>query len=333
MKKTNENYITKIIVFFIVIMSIGIVFRKIYYKEIINSERINIITYKNDNQGYHPKVLYFEKKWNGFKYWMAFTPYKNANSDLENPCINASNDMINWEVPNGLINPLDIPINVDKVHYNSDTHLVYNNSSNQLEIFWRFVNDKDNEVTIYKSTSSDGTNWSDKEVFLYSPNRKEQDYVSPAIILENNKYRIWYVHRQKVWYMEKTVDNNKLTEAKTLDINYKNNMKTWHLDLIHNENMYEMVTVAYQNVNNRSEMSVYYTKSKDNIKWDIPQEIIKPSTISNKFDSYGLYRASILKKDKNYYIFYSGHDTQYNVGIGLMFGNDINRLRGFEVKK
>lgn len=332
MKRKNEKYILKILFFFVILFSIGIIFRKTYYKEIINSEMINLVTYENDKQGYHPKVLYFNKGWNGYKYWMAFTPYKNANSDLENPCINASNNMIDWEVPKGLTNPLDIPVDVDEVHYNSDTHLLYNEDTNKLEIFWRLVNDKDNKVTIFKSESSDGSNWSDKEVFLYSDNRKKQDYVSPAIIYDNGIYRIWYVHRQQVWYMEKNLKTGEITKPYQLNINYDNGMRTWHMDIIYQEGKYEMVTVAYKDVNNRKEMPVYYTYSSDNKNWSTPKLIIKPSTIKNKFDSYGLYRASILKIDEKYYIFYSGHDRDYNVGIGLMTGTNIEKLKAYEVK-
>ena len=69
--------------------------------------RLNIISSYGDKEAYHPKVIAFKEKWNGYKYWMSFTPYPKGKSAKENPHIVASNDLINWEVPKGLKNPLD----------------------------------------------------------------------------------------------------------------------------------------------------------------------------------------------------------------------------------
>ena len=37
--------------------------------------QLNIISEYGDNEAYHPKVLSFENDWNGYKYWMSYTPY------------------------------------------------------------------------------------------------------------------------------------------------------------------------------------------------------------------------------------------------------------------
>ena len=42
-----------------------------------------------------------------------------------------------------------------------------------------------------------------------------------------------------------------------------------------------------------------------------------------------LYRSSILYENEKYYIFYSGYDINDNVGIGIMYGEDMKRLRAF----
>lgn len=61
--------------------------------------RLNIISSYGDKEAYHPKVIAFKEKWNGYKYWMSFTPYPKGKFAKENPHIVASNDLINWEVP------------------------------------------------------------------------------------------------------------------------------------------------------------------------------------------------------------------------------------------
>ena len=62
----------------------------------IYSENMNISTFDGSNEFTHPSVLYFEKGFNGYKYWMAYTPYHNCNVNIENPCIAVSNDGINF---------------------------------------------------------------------------------------------------------------------------------------------------------------------------------------------------------------------------------------------
>lgn len=57
--------------------------------------RLNIISSYGDKEAYHPKVIAFKEKWNGYKYWMSFTPYPKGKSAKENPHIVASNDLIN----------------------------------------------------------------------------------------------------------------------------------------------------------------------------------------------------------------------------------------------
>lgn len=67
--------------------------------------RLNIETYYGGkNQPTHPSVVSFEKAWNGYKYWMAYSPFPNGNGDEENPCIAVSNDLLYWDIPQGFLN-------------------------------------------------------------------------------------------------------------------------------------------------------------------------------------------------------------------------------------
>lgn len=326
--RQKDNYFLKIALFFIIMAIAGLIFRTVYYPDFVNSEKINIITTLDNNQGYHPKIISFDKEWNGYKYWLAFTPYPKGDETKENPVVNASNDMLNWFIPTQSETPLDIPEISDSLHYNSDTHILYNEKLDQLELFWRYVDDGNNTVTIYKITSKDGKEWTEKEVFLFSENRKERDYVSPAIILEGDTYKIWYVDKKQVYYFE---INGKTDNPKKLDIKYKNNYKSWHLDVIYNQDkeIYEMVICAYQDINHRENMNLYYTNSKDNLDWTTPIVIMTPSNSEEKWDSEGLYRSSLLYENNEYYLFYSGHDEEMNVGIGIMRGENIKKLKAY----
>ena len=130
--------------FLLYIFNILIIYKKNKIK--CNSNPIFLDNKDSHLQGYHPKVISFSKFFNGYKHWMAFTPYPKADQTKENPCIIASNDLIHWITPLGMINPLDVPIISNDNSYNSDTHLLFNEDTKKLEIFWRYVNLLENKV-------------------------------------------------------------------------------------------------------------------------------------------------------------------------------------------
>lgn len=288
--------------------------------------RLNLTSKYGDNQAYHPKVVSFAKKWHGYKYYMVFSPYPYANNKYENPHIKVSNDLINWEEPIKNLNPLDEVKDNDKgKKYNSDPHLVYNSDTDKLECFWRYVDEKANIVKIYRRTSSDGKNWSKKEI-IFESKRDKCDWISPAIIYENNIYKIWYMYKNKVNYIE-TVDFKNYSEPKIINIEYEDSVKTWHLDVIHTDKGYEMLLVAFSDWNHRAFMNLYYTYSIDNEKYDIAKTILRPTTGTNYWDNSGLYRSSFIYENNKYYVFYSGQGTNNAKGIGLMSGKDIFNLK------
>ena len=80
-----------------------------------SKNKLEIETPYGDNEAYHPKVLNFKEPWNGYKYWMSYTPYPTGDDSKENPCIAVSNDLVNWKSPTEKNEPLDVPYkNVDK---------------------------------------------------------------------------------------------------------------------------------------------------------------------------------------------------------------------------
>lgn len=105
---------------------------------------MSTLTYDGSGQVVHPSIVDFKTEynldnWNGFRYWMAYTPYPYGDDAYENPSIIASNDGQNWVVPSGLKNPLeDIPSNyLSRKNYNSDPELIYDPDNKCLNLFWR----------------------------------------------------------------------------------------------------------------------------------------------------------------------------------------------------
>lgn len=153
---------------------------------------LGLITYVGNNQIVHPKVLYFPNKFGNRKYWMAYTPYPFANDRYENPCVAYSSDGYNWTNIDG--NPLDDPAGDG---YNSDTHLVYVESTGTLEIWYRYVSNYKNPPVseiIYRQTTKDGINWTEKEIVANNTSGEYVQWLSPAVIHDGEKYKVWVVN-------------------------------------------------------------------------------------------------------------------------------------------
>lgn len=138
---------------------------------------LDIPTYDGSNRATHPSGVHFRTPWNGYRRWMAFTPYPNTTH--ENPSIVASNDGENWEVPSGLTNPID-PTPPDG--YNSDTELV--RVGNKLRVYWRWFRPNDDNVLWYSETE-DGANWTDREACTLDV---YNDPLSPCIVKTDKWY-------------------------------------------------------------------------------------------------------------------------------------------------
>jgi hypothetical protein len=138
----------------------------------------------------HPSLIDFGagNDWNGYRYWMAHTPYPNASDTHSDPNIVASHDGFLWEVPVGLTNPIDDAPGVTS--YNSGVDMVYAGST--MYLFWRryTVADVQPEV-IYMSTSSDGVTWSAKQIIWQTDGSKR--FASPSFIYEDGAWTMYAV--------------------------------------------------------------------------------------------------------------------------------------------
>ena len=286
-----------------------------------------------DMHATHPKIINFKDKWNGYKYWMVYSPYPYGNDEYENPYLVVSNDLINWKTPDGLTNPIEEkPSNYKHEYvYNSDPHIVYNEDTNELELYFRFVDDTNDKVIIYRRKSNDGINWTSKEEII-SNVRSKVDYLSPAIIYDEGIYKMWYVGKDKnVYYMESN-DGYNYSKPTKKELTFPiPTLKAWHLDAIKSDNGYELLVSAYKSHKDRNSMNLYHFLSKDNNKYGKGTIVMRPSISS--WDNKGLYRSSFIYEDGMYYVLYSGISMNNERGIGLAYGQDINNLVGSSIKK
>ncbi|MCC8016276.1 MAG: Ig-like domain-containing protein [Clostridiales bacterium] len=293
------------------------------------SSPLKIINSYGNIYNYHPSVQYFENGWNGYKYWIAYTPYEKNNDLYENPHIAASNDLKNWEEPKGFKNPLEpVPPNYEHGEvYNSDTELVYNSDTGKLECWWRFFNrPSNNHVILRRKTTSDWVHWSETEDMLVA-DMNSYGFLSPAIIYENGKYRMWAVNENSNYSVDyrESSDGKNWSDIRQINIKYDDKkLASWHLGVIHTAKGYEMsVSAYYPGTNDRLHMNLYYAYSADNINYSKARLLFSPSRNTDNWDNQGLYRSSLLYDGKKYYLFYSGLNTKRGPsGLGVISGQN-----------
>lgn len=286
---------------------------------------LDIISYDGSNQGCHPKVLYFPNKWNGWKYWMVFTPYPNGDEKYENPSILVSQTGHKWVAPKGLVNPVVSGINQNNCHL-SDPHILFNEKENQLELWYRATY-FDVEDRIIRVTSKDGVNWSAAENMASFFGVRE--CFSPSIIFENNKYKMWYVDQNlKCMYIE-SGDGTHWSPPKEVSLNLKDSYVPWHLDIIKTDLGYEVLVSAFKLkeavLNNRVLM---WGTSTDGLNFNNLATVLVPASNNESWDNKQIYRSTFVKINGIYKVFYSAMNKKNQWHIGLSQGKSMNDLHG-----
>lgn len=141
----------------------------------------------SSTEAMHPDVVDFGTTWNGYRYWMAFTPY-NGDFNTEEPCIVATNDIVtdDWEVPSGFTNP----ITADPAgnEHTADADLLYDASADRLYVFYVRSDRSTFQDIRSKWTDGDGT-WSTETTVLTGP---DGGYSNPSIIPTGSGWRLYY---------------------------------------------------------------------------------------------------------------------------------------------
>jgi hypothetical protein len=141
---------------------------------------LDIPTYDGHPSVGHPSVVFAADGWNGYRYWMAFTPF--PDDSRENPSIVASQDGVRWREPDGIRNPV-VPLEEIRragYLYNSDPELVLTPDGWML-LYYRPFHGKGNEA-IYCKRSRNGIDWSDGRLVLSNLRiRYPAGLLSPAV--------------------------------------------------------------------------------------------------------------------------------------------------------
>ena len=288
---------------------------------IFSARFLNIPTYENSGQTAHPHVLFFAEQFMGYHYVMAVTPYPFANNAHENPSILGSQDGINWEVPEGVANPVvGAPPDIAHGGHYSDPFLL--RRGDVLELWFRHTlavyangryvqNNRHNRI--YRTISSDLSNWSELETILECTSGTSP-FMSVVIMYDDTKYRLWYAtYNSSLFYIESRDLINWSERVRVLP-----GFQVWHHELQFTGEMYEALLVG-TDWDNEPQFRLFYATSYDGINFDKPKEI-RIQSISPELEGMTVHKSSFVRQ-RGIYQFY----------IAAFTGNNVWRMFYFEI--
>mgnify|MGYP001354033583 FL=1 len=292
----------------------------------------------------HPDVIDFAKtskeggKWGGYRYWMVLTPNQDGYSQYENPCLAASNDGVNWVVPNGIENPLSGVKHEPAGTHNCDTDLVYNPDSDELWVYYVWEQDSpagtpSNLRLIRVKEKNDGfeiTSTTDGKPYERLINSQYRyDMQSPAVVRRNaNTWLMWSNNsdsnnsgngwQSQVAFVELYTSTdgknwtNKQSLADTLVLKGADGIASyipWHLDVqwVESQNKYWGLFCAYPKGGNTNRTYLLFGTSEDGKTWTTYQKpLLAPR--DNKWDNNFIYRSTFIYDDASgtLQVWYSG---------------------------
>lgn len=262
---------------------------------------LDAVSHVSSDQATHPSVLHFPGGWNGYRYWMGFTPYVGGSDATEDPCVAVSNDRVNWSTPQGAANPLDDA--PGGAQYNSDTELAISPDGTTLYLFWRQRNDAATgaEEIVYVRSTTDGVTWTAKQSVL-TANKTAEQLASPAVLHDGTQWVMWTVDsvaspnvikRRTAssvtgpWSAPTTCTVTGLPAGRDL----------WHLSVLKLGTQYVALLNDCNSGANGVGGKLYLMASTDQLAWTLNPTPITSQTFASKYDN--LYRGTLVPTFEN----------------------------------
>ena len=289
----------------------------------LGTVRLNIETYlAGKNQPTHPSVYSFCEPWNGYRYWMAYSPYPNGNGEEENPCIAVSNDLYYWETPNFLANPI---ADNEETGCNElkDPHIVYREDLDRLEVWYlgrvsKHLGGNGASLLLMRKYSTDGVSWSEVEIM------SETHYLSPSIIWDGEKYQMWaigydlYGTTGTISYQE-SQDGTHWTKPVLCTLGTENsNIDIWHGSVTVYDGTYYMSFI-----DNGGMQKIFCCTSNDGVQFSEPEKIIENSGFWRN-----LYRPFLWYDGADYVCIYGVVTTANQWYLSMSNGTSLSSLTG-----
>lgn len=270
---------------------------------------LTIPSYDSSGQAMHPSIIYNASGWNGYKYWLATSPYTDTNNQYENPQIHASNDGDTWVVPSGLTNPIDAWPGVVN-QYNADPEIVIG-PDDVMYCFYIEVEDTDDHIYLRYRTSSNGTTWTSEKTLMAVP---YNGAISPSVIWDG-EWKLWIGNKNNHNYSDfLLLKADSIEDLKTAipikcffsGLPYPatgSSAERWHYDVIRDGEKYVAIVMA------KETDDLWLAYSYDGIYWITSDSaILSPGGAGTWYENT-LYRATLLPISGGYDLFYSAQNA------------------------
>jgi len=301
------------------------VFPSDWYRGDTAAAALSISTYDGGNELTHPSVWDAGAgKWNGYRYWMAATPYDGADSSIENPCIYASDDLATWVAPVGITNPIESqPVG----GYNSDPHLVWG-LDGYLYCIWRAFEAVEPQENIYFRRSSDGVTWGDKTLMRQSLATAER-LMSPAVEWDGSRWVMYAVDilpsPNKIVRLTATALDGVWSAATEVTLAMPAGRDAWHLDAKRASGKWFLL-IQDTETDNTAGGNLYLCQSADGLTFTRPDDPVIPRAGNWH---HLLYRSALVPKTVAgrvaFDLLYAGVGADWFLGKSeiLVFDKDV----------
>lgn len=277
----------------------------------------------------HPSVVDFGQitptgLWNGWRYWMAHTPYYMSGDQRENPEIIASNNGYHWHQPAGISNPLYPPPGGS---FNSDTDLEYDPENDLLWLLYRGKVDGALHRFLYAS-SGDGVTWPATASLLdWAPPILQEDplsydqCLSPCLVRRGaGDWWLFTIRASTKEIIASTSTSPGVSWSAWTTVNVTPT-GIWHFDVIWDGAAFRCL--IDKGPEYLGAPDGYLTGSSlDGLSWSWSEGLVMDRPLDpNAWDSTQLYRASIQPHENgtHYRLWYSAEGSQsWRVGYSWL---------------
>lgn len=282
---------------------------QVAYSDNNTKKMLSIPTYEESGQTCHPSVLNVGYRWNGYRYWMANTPFPGGAASYENPSIWASNDGINWVVPDGIMNPI-INKPIGATSFNADSEIYFENGV--LYLIWK--ESLNNVPTTKISSTTDLITWSTPKI-IANPSDLEGDVyeqASPSLIKINDVYYLYYISKDVGNFHIRrrsclTVDGY-YTNAEDISLTKPSGRGFWHFS-VRNFNGVILLTTNVTQLDNTNTYGPYIiiAKSTDGVNFIRDIDALPTVAITESWERESSYYRPCLVYVGNQLVCYYSH--------------------------
>ena len=289
------------------------------------SRLLSVATYDGSGQVVHPDVIVKDGR-----FLMTITPYAFSDLDLENPSFYISNDGINFQPPEGGVNPL---VYNPPHGYNDDPDLVFDPRSGLYYIYYNETPSNYNKQYLDLLQSPDLLNWSHRRLTEFRTSGSDPFIVSPAVMISGGNYFMFHVeidtdnqhspntcvpdphkHQIRVMISQDGVTWDKHKDE-GIDIDMPSDFNPWHMNIVQgNGHFYMLVNGYHRGFCDRH--NLYLAVSDDLTHWHfVPQPIVTAG--KDFYNSKIIYRSAAVVNGDDMYVYFSFYTYDHRWLLGV----------------